>query len=283
MGTVDSSGCLLVLAGIGVKERFKLELKQFPLNILSFETMNGSNDDVIDRIEKTAELEANLRFPPFPFQCATRELGLHAQLNLVDKITSMVDELRKVERPLRTDVLKYNLVALDKTLNNSCYFDPIGIAGEPLYKLVRILIEDCRVFRTKARAPSMIVIVVERIDAISSSNSSSNGNNNSKNDHVPSSPPSLTRRPSASLSKPRSQKAPSYDEVEVGNILGSKISQTIADLHENEKRLAETADEPPPTPIDSEDHGHASSSNTIRFYMRYIFTDIPSSFNTNTF
>jgi phosphatidylinositol 4-kinase len=38
------------------------------------------------------------------------------------------------------------------------------IAGEPHYKIIRIITEECRVFRTKARAPSMVVCEVMRDD-----------------------------------------------------------------------------------------------------------------------
>jgi hypothetical protein len=38
------------------------------------------------------------------------------------------------------------------------------VAGEPSYRITRIIVEECRVFRTKARAPSLIVCEVMRED-----------------------------------------------------------------------------------------------------------------------
>lgn len=43
-------------------------------------------------------------------------------------------------------------------------WDPTVIAGEPQYRITRIIVEECRVFRTKARAPSLLVCEVMRDD-----------------------------------------------------------------------------------------------------------------------
>lgn len=43
-------------------------------------------------------------------------------------------------------------------------WDPISVAGEPQYRVIRVIPEECRVFRTKARAPSLIVCEVMRDD-----------------------------------------------------------------------------------------------------------------------
>jgi hypothetical protein len=43
-------------------------------------------------------------------------------------------------------------------------WDPTTIAGEPHYRITRIIVDECRVFRTKARAPTMIVCEVMRDD-----------------------------------------------------------------------------------------------------------------------
>ncbi len=43
-------------------------------------------------------------------------------------------------------------------------WDPITIAGEPHYKITRIMTEECRVFRTKARAPSLVICEIMRDD-----------------------------------------------------------------------------------------------------------------------
>jgi hypothetical protein len=43
-------------------------------------------------------------------------------------------------------------------------WDPTTIAGEPHYRITHIIVDECRVFRTKARAPTMIVCEVMRDD-----------------------------------------------------------------------------------------------------------------------
>jgi hypothetical protein len=43
-------------------------------------------------------------------------------------------------------------------------WDPTNIAGEPLYRILRIVVDECRVFRTKARAPTLIICEVVRDD-----------------------------------------------------------------------------------------------------------------------
>ncbi len=107
--------------------------------------------------------------------------GLAVQLNFVDRLTTLVESLRFIERKQRTTQLQEALHAWNKegdeaTLSArgliypgfhsvpSLGWDPVGAAGEPLYRITRILPEYCRVFRTKARAPSMIVCEVMRED-----------------------------------------------------------------------------------------------------------------------
>ena len=93
------------------------------------------------------------------------EVGL--QLDFIDAITEIVDELRNVDRPLRTDTLKAQLFELENTLSaHSDWFgfDPTGAATEPRYKVEHFVLSDCRVFRTKARAPSLVACIVRRDD-----------------------------------------------------------------------------------------------------------------------
>ena len=97
--------------------------------------------------------------------------GLTTQLDFIEKVTDMVDMLRFVERPLRTDVLKAELS--DKFLHpdgtlSMWGLDPTGAAAEPMYRMNRVYVDECRVFRTKARAPSLIVFEVVLDDAVSS-------------------------------------------------------------------------------------------------------------------
>ena len=39
--------------------------------------------------------------------------------------------------------------------------DPTTGAGEPRMRIVHVVEEECRVFRTKARAPSLMVLIVQ--------------------------------------------------------------------------------------------------------------------------
>jgi len=121
--------------------------------------------------------------------------GLATQINFMDRLTTLVDNLRFIERPLRSAHLCSALVAWNKEKQQpevpetppaeaaaneaaaealppiatfsgvpTLGWDPTGAAGEPLYRITRILPEYCRVFRTKARAPSLIVCEVMRED-----------------------------------------------------------------------------------------------------------------------
>jgi hypothetical protein len=153
----------------------------------------------------------------------------------------MVDELRKVDRPLRTEVLKYNLVEINKIVSEDVFYDPMQISAEPIYKIVRVLIEDCRVFRTKARAPSMIYYEVERVD------------------EVVVSVPITIDTGSGSPPRGKNLKSPSYDEYEVGQILGSKYNQTLADLHEHERRIHQEASDDEATAVSEADSFEALS------------------------
>ena len=44
-------------------------------------------------------------------------------------------------------------------------WDPTSPAGQPLYRITNIVVGECRVFRTKARAPSLIAAIVVRDDS----------------------------------------------------------------------------------------------------------------------
>jgi len=93
--------------------------------------------------------------------------GLSDQLDWVESLTDLVDTLRFVERPLRAEVLKRELSKLfcrenSGELLSSLALDPASVAGEPMYSLKRIFVDETRVFRTKARAPSLLIFEVER-------------------------------------------------------------------------------------------------------------------------
>ena len=236
------------------------------------------------------------------FTCVCRGLLLSRQLNLVESITSMVDELRNVDRPLRTETLKSEMMELNDSLRSFRYYDPIEISGEPLYHMQEVIVEECRVFRTKARAPSMIVTKVERIDHDNFHDENMDDNLDdsaltvdisihSKSSHGPASPLNLTRGSSAGINhfvKP-------LDEEEVDNILGSKMQHMIDDVHDMEKRRAASTDAnddsdvggvfhpnqppppPPPTTTTTSSMNYATVSSTEATKMKRR----PSSENLN--
>ena len=69
----------------------------------------------------------------------------------------MVDTLRFVDRALRTEKLR---VELARYTPETLGYDPTGSVLDPRYRITKILTEDCRVFRTKARAPSLVICEV---------------------------------------------------------------------------------------------------------------------------
>jgi hypothetical protein len=94
------------------------------------------------------------------------EVGL--QLDFIDGITEIVEMLRSVDRPLRTDTFRAEMSNLERSLaarSDWFGFEPCGAATEPRYKIEHFVLADCRVFRTKARAPSLVACVVRRDDA----------------------------------------------------------------------------------------------------------------------
>jgi hypothetical protein len=131
--------------------------------------------------------------------------GYSEQLDFMDRLNDLVESLRFIDRPLRTETLRKQLAkwnnahkhpvvagmnsiskdnggALSKDrivhdkvdeLNDNIMenpmlgWDPTIIAGEPQYRITRIIVEECRVFRTKARAPSLVVCEVMRDDLYS--------------------------------------------------------------------------------------------------------------------
>jgi len=282
MGVVDPKGNLLIFESLKSKYSIftkssssssSLLLKAFPRNILSFdiytpdEMINeeGTNELSINEVSSSMNhmsmdhsnssssnisnssssmvcLESNIRDPPAPFQCLTRELNLSRQINLIEMINLVVDELRNVDRPLRTEVLKINLAEINRKIESGIYYDPIEISGEPVYKLVRIIIDDCRVFRTKARAPSMIVYEVAKYYEENSNTSnniteslfSSSSSSSSSITNATTMTTTAGNNNSQLITKP--PKPPICDEEEVGNILGSKLSQTLGNLRESEIR-----------------------------------------------
>lgn len=86
------------------------------------------------------------------------------QLDFIDHLSTFVDSLRNVDRSVRIEALRKELARMNEHSSNLLGWDPCVGAGEPGYRIVRLIVEDCRVFRTKARAPSLIVCEVVRQD-----------------------------------------------------------------------------------------------------------------------
>ena len=123
--------------------------------------------------------------------------GFSEQLDFMDRLNDLVESLRFIDRPARSETFRKQLAkwnnahkhpvvnssstpskdksARDKAdeLNQNIMenpmlgWDPTIIAGEPQYRITRIIVEECRVFRTKARAPSLVVCEVMRDDLYS--------------------------------------------------------------------------------------------------------------------
>ena len=106
-----------------------------------------------------------MQAPPMPsiHAPATNALMMH-QLDFIHQLTLLVDNLRLVDRPLRTERLRKDLKRL--SLTTTFGFDPIGVAWAPRYRIVKVHYPECRVFRTKARAPSQITCEVMREDDV---------------------------------------------------------------------------------------------------------------------
>ena len=147
------------------------------------------------------------------------------QLDFISKLTDLVDSLRFVDRPLRTDTLCKLLVKLNEN-TSSLGWDPTACAGEPFYRIKNINIEDCRVFRTKARAPSLIVceVVREDLDVNLNNDDNANGVKVDNRSNSPSKTPSKHRAHSSS-----------FNEIEnISNLVDSSIHQVIADIHKTQ-------------------------------------------------
>ncbi len=89
------------------------------------------------------------------------------EIDFIDAITELVDSLRFVDRALRTSKLRVAIGKLFAEYEGSGWYgyDPTCSADEPRYRIRKVITDECRVFRTKARAPSMIVCIVQRDDS----------------------------------------------------------------------------------------------------------------------
>jgi hypothetical protein len=155
--------CLDLLKNIGVGPRTGFMAE--PASPLS--NLSRSNSSELTRSRSaTREIMETLANSSLTHQQNTNavyEIGYCEQIRFIDRLSELVESLRFIHRPSRTDALCRELSKWNQS-ESILGWDPTVLAGEPSYKLKRIVIEDCRVFRTKARAPSLIVCEVLRQD-----------------------------------------------------------------------------------------------------------------------
>ena len=220
--------CLLLLNHLGVGPAAFPEDDSF----VSKESEDGHDNDDDERKESRSV-----------FRGMPHWSGFSMQLDFINLINNVVDGLRFIDRSLRSEKLVEDLKVMNQQghLGNALGWDPTGSAGEPMYRITRILVEDCRVFRTKARAPSLIVCEVVRDD---SAHVDSSGGHDAPEQHPRSmsrDPRQRTRTCSAEVEKMLAEGSPI--KVDRGTELNisevcvlvdssiSSISQAIADIH----------------------------------------------------
>lgn len=96
-------------------------------------------------------------------QMQVSKIVLSHQVDFIDRLTKLVDSLRDVSRSLRTETFCKEIATWNEN-PEQLGWDPCCVAGEPTYRITRIFPNECRVFRTKARAPTMVVCEVQRQD-----------------------------------------------------------------------------------------------------------------------
>lgn len=191
------------------------------------------------------------------------EINICEQLDFIDRLNEVVESLRFMDRNVRGDAFKKELAKWNDA-PVLLGWDPTTLAAEPQYRIVKIHIEDCRVFKTKARAPSLVVCEVLRQDLTFYDNSSlilgysKNKDNNinrlSETDFRRTNTKS-TRR----LSGGSTEELVQLDGLNVEGFINSSITQAIADIHkiklenQNQNEVNNVSDPvvdflPPPPP-----------------------------------
>jgi phosphatidylinositol 4-kinase len=175
--------------------------------------------------------------------------GLSDQLDWVEQMTDLVDTLRFVDRPLRAEVLKRELNHLfchpsTGELLSTFALDPASVAGEPMYRLKKIFVEETRVFRTKARAPSLLIFEVERsrdkvaegmLLTVPSSEDGGPKHRGGSFDHVSSSDHNKNR--SRTHTAELDENDIETNDVDVDQILQDKMQAAITTIHKVEQGL----------------------------------------------
>lgn len=154
--------------------------------------------------------------------------GLSHQLDFLRGLTDMVDGLRFVDRAVRTERLKTELAKYcpPHPLSSTLGYDPIKSSDDPIYRVRAIVAQDCRVFRTKARAPSMILCITELANDIVAPS----GN-----------PPHVAEKPDLQApplhkshllpSAPSGSLKNQIDSDSIEEMVKGRIGQTVAELH----------------------------------------------------
>jgi hypothetical protein len=65
-------------------------------------------------------------------------------VEFLHRLTTIVDDLRNIDRPLRGEALAAELERLNQR-PEGLGWDPTAAAGEPSYRIVRIVVEECKV------------------------------------------------------------------------------------------------------------------------------------------
>eukprot|EP00428_Durinskia_dybowskii_P079935 CAMPEP_0170429690 /NCGR_PEP_ID=MMETSP0117_2-20130122/40446_1 /TAXON_ID=400756 /ORGANISM="Durinskia baltica, Strain CSIRO CS-38" /LENGTH=1104 /DNA_ID=CAMNT_0010689083 /DNA_START=733 /DNA_END=4047 /DNA_ORIENTATION=+ len=171
--------CIELLYQLGVGQAHHSRNRLSDDGIDDNDTLNDEGE-AVEKLDKRVQSKDLRNFQLVeenfsPRDCYTGFQGFSDQLDFIQKLNVVVESLRFVDRPLRTkcllkEIAKWNAnptqeLGWDPT-NMAGDWDPTNMAGEPFYRIMNIISEECRVFRTKARAPSMLVCEVLRDDLV---------------------------------------------------------------------------------------------------------------------
>jgi hypothetical protein len=216
--------------------------------------MNSNDSDVDDVTETDTGTDGD------GIEKALFSIGYSEQLDFVERLCNLAESLRFIARETRNATLKTELTKWNDA-PSTLGWDPTTMAGEPVYRVERILVDDCRVFRTKARAPSLVVCIVRRQDVgadagktpILSPSSVYGGTINASSDGEASMGKSRIRKKTGSISEPVSGRHQALGQiVEVDDLVDSQMSKTISDMQFQAARdangsLSESPTVTPPT------------------------------------
>lgn len=246
----DENSCIHIFHHMGVgrrnnnKKKFTSKLSETDLN-----NHNNSDDEEDDKPKPNDNSSTRKEDPSDLFS---------EQLDFMEELTSLAEKLRFIDRPLRTDYLKKELTKMNTLRSSSFGWDPTVSAGEPFYRIKRIVVEECRVFRTKARAPSMIVCEVVRDDANSSYIKYDEFEDPNDSTHVHVRDGTHVQANNYSTTGPPRKKSKDVVNIdEVDGLVQSEISHVIENIHNirlsssEARRNEQTMNNPPLSPSSS--------------------------------